>query len=106
MTWRARCDGACGIDGAHAERLLERPAEMVRAQASELGEGGERDLVGEMLLDITCDSALLPAGEPTPDRRLDVGRTGTETHKFVGEHDAERFTVKPIDRPGPFDQGL
>src|SRR5450755_2242841 len=35
--------------GRHAEGLLECPAEMVRAQASELGEGGERDLVGDML---------------------------------------------------------
>lgn len=92
--------------GRHAERLLECPAEMVRAQVSELGEGSERDLVGDMLLDIARDSALLPAGDPSPDRRRNVGPTRTETYEFVGEHDSERFAVKLIDGPGSFDQGL
>ena len=90
----------------HAERLLERPAEMVRAQASVLGEGGERDLVGDMLLDIARGGALLPASEATSDWNLDASPTRTKTHKFMGEHDAERFAIEPIDGLGTFDQGL
>jgi hypothetical protein len=41
----------------HAERLLERSAEMIRTEARELSEGGEGDLICNMLLDIVRDGA-------------------------------------------------
>src|ERR1700730_2249295 len=47
----------------HAERFFEGAAEIVRAQANELRESGERYLLGKMLLDIGGDRALLPRGE-------------------------------------------
>src|SRR6266850_7226091 len=56
-----------------AEGLLEGPAEIVRAQANQLGERGERYLLGEMLLDIGGDDTLLPRREPAPNGRLDAG---------------------------------
>ena len=62
-----------------------------------MGEGGERDLVGDMLLDIARDGALLPAGEPTPGRRLDARHRRTKTHEFMGKHDSKRFTIETVD---------
>ena len=49
----------------HAERLLEGPAEIIRAQANEPRESRERYRLGEMLLDVGSDRALLPGGEAT-----------------------------------------
>jgi hypothetical protein len=86
----------------HAERLLERSAEMVRTEARELSEGRERDLICDVLLDVVRDGAFLPAGKPTPDRRLDTRHGRTETYEFMGEHDSKRFAIEPIDRLGTF----
>src|ERR1700704_5984712 len=44
----------------HAEGTLERAGEMVRAQPRQFGEGGERDVVGDMLLDIGGHPLLPP----------------------------------------------
>ena len=44
----------------HAERLLECAGEVVWTQPDEAGEGRNRDLLREMLLDMRCDDSLLP----------------------------------------------
>src|SRR5258707_7707408 len=56
----------------HAERLLEGPAEIIRAQANQPRESRERYRLGEMLLDVGSDRSLLPGGEATLRGNLDA----------------------------------
>jgi hypothetical protein len=83
MTWRARCGDACGTVRRYAERLLECATEVVGAQTGDLGEGGERDLLVEVLLDVPRDGSLLPAGKAAPDRRLDARSSRAEAHGLM-----------------------
>ncbi len=46
-----------------SERLLECPAKMMLAEPREFRELRQRDLLSQMLLDVSDHSALLPAGE-------------------------------------------
>ena len=90
----------------HAERLLERPAEMVGAQPRELGQGRKRDLLREVILDVGRDGALLPGREPAPDRGSATAAALIEAHELMRQHGAEGFAIEPIVLLRVFDQGL
>src|SRR5215472_15289210 len=97
--------------GWHAERSLERPAEMIRAQPNEVRERGERYLLGDMFFDVAAHASLLPGGETAARRRFDAAHAGAAAHKLVRQHDAECLAVMPIftavlDQPAQFDRGF
>src|SRR5260221_8765215 len=56
--------------GRHAERLLERSAEMIGAQANKLRQRGERYLSGDVFFDVSGHTALLPGSEAAARRRF------------------------------------
>ena len=77
----------------YAERLLERPAEIVRTQANKLRESPERYLLGEVLLDVGRNRPLLPGSEAAPSGRSDAWGPGVETHEFMCQDGAESFEI-------------
>src|SRR5882672_1086842 len=78
--------------------MPERPGEMVRAQPRQFGEGGERDIVGDTLLDILRHPLLLPARKAaTTDLPAESCAT-VDANEFVCQHDAERLGVLPGHR--------
>src|SRR3982074_66146 len=87
----------------HPQRLLERPAEIVRAQPNETRERGERYLLREMFLDIGGDDPLLPAREAAPHRSFDWTDPGVETHEFVRQDDTKGFEIESIVGAGTLD---
>src|SRR5580704_3661582 len=56
----------------NTERLLERPAEIMGAQAHKACQCGERYLLDQVLLDVVGDDPLLPGREPAADRQFDA----------------------------------
>src|SRR5262249_47192663 len=95
--------------GRHAERSLERPAEMVSAQPNGARQGVERYVLGEMFFYIRRRNALLPAGESATCRRLDALRAVVAAHELVRQYDAERLAIMPVfgaalDQPAQFDR--
>src|SRR5215471_4513427 len=97
--------------GWRAERSLERPAEMIRAQSNEVRERGERYLRGDMFFDVAAHSALLPGGETAARRRFDAARASAAAHELMRQHDAECLAVMPIltaalDKLAQFDRGF
>src|ERR1700682_2848735 len=79
---------------------------MVRAQPRQLGEGSERDVVGNMLLDIGGHALLLPARKvATADRPAACSAT-VDANEFVRQHDSERFGVLPGHRARVLDLRL
>src|SRR5258707_14946745 len=90
----------------HAEGTLERAGEMVLAQPRQFGEGGERDVVGDMLLDIGGHPLLLPGRKAaTTDRLAERSATGG-ANELGGQRGAERLGGLPGDRPRVFDPRL
>src|SRR5882757_8847184 len=72
----------------HAEGLLEGPAEIERAEASQLRERGERYLLGQVLLDVGDHDPLLPGRETAARARLlDPRCSGIETHQLMRQDD-------------------
>src|SRR5260221_7166569 len=69
-----------------AEGLLEGAGKMERAQASEVGQGGERYRLREGLVDVLSDDPSLPAGEAAPEWRLWRWLSPTPGN-HVGDHD-------------------
>src|ERR1700719_2818072 len=88
----------------YAEGLLERPTEIVRAQADQLRERGERYRFVKVVLDIGDDGPLLPSGESAADLRFHERRPGMEAHQLMRQYDTESFDIEPIVRAGGFDQ--
>ncbi len=81
-----------------AEGMLERPGEMVGTEPRQLGEGRERDVVRETLLDIGRHALLLPRRKASPtDGPAESGITA-DASQLVRQHDAERFGVLRVHR--------
>src|SRR5438270_594281 len=86
--------------------MLERAAEMVRAQPRQIGKRRERNVIGDMLLDIGGQSLLLPARKAaTADRSAECGVT-VDANELMPQHNAERFGVLPGHRARVLDQRL
>src|SRR6267378_128864 len=90
----------------HAEGTLERAGEMVRAQPRQFGEGGERDVVGDMLLDIGGHPLLLPGRKAATTDRLAERSATVDANELVRQRDAERFGVLPVHRARVLDLRL
>src|SRR6202012_1246502 len=73
----------------NAEGLLERPTEIVSAQASGPRQRRERDLFGQVLLDIAGYDPLLPTGEPAPHRRLGARNPSIQANQFMHQNEAK-----------------
>src|SRR5262249_13814202 len=69
--------------GRHAERPLEGPAEMIRAQPNAVRERGERYLLCDMFFDVRGDDPLLPGGETAARRRFDAARTSVAAEQHA-----------------------
>src|SRR5262245_5330565 len=72
------------------EGLLERAAEMVRAQAHQARQSCEWDVLRQMLFDVRGCEPLLPRRQPSPGRSLCAG---VQPHKLVHKHRAHGFEV-------------
>src|SRR5438309_885009 len=97
--------------GRHAERLLEGSAEMIRAQANEARQRGERYLFGDVFFNVSGYSALLPGSETAARRRFGATRAAIAVHEVMGQHDAERLAIMLVlttafDQLAQFDRGL
>src|SRR5258707_201501 len=90
----------------YAEGALERAAEMVRAQPYQFGHGRERDVVGNVLLDIGRHTLLLPMREAATADGPAAWRVTVDPYEFVRQRDTERFGVLPGHRARVFDQRL
>src|SRR5262249_2937055 len=69
--------------GRHAERPLEGPAEMIRAQPNTVREGSERYLLGDVFFDVRGHDPLLPGGETAARRRFDAARSSAAAHELM-----------------------
>src|SRR5260221_10634393 len=97
--------------GRYAERLLERPAEMIGAQANKLRQRGERYLFGDVFFDVSGHAALLPGGEAAARWRFGATRAYVAVYDVMGQHDADLFAIMLVviavfDQPGQLDRGL
>src|SRR5712672_1521589 len=89
-----------------AEGALERAAEMVRAKPCQLGHRRERDVIGNMLLDIVRHTLLLPVREAATADGPAVCSVAVDPYELVRQHDTERFGVLARHRARVFDQRL
>src|SRR5947209_13375371 len=80
----------------NTKRLLERAAEVVRAQPREAGQHRERNLLGKVLVDISGYHPLLPGGEATPHRRFAAGGSAIQSNQFVHQEDAKSFDIETV----------
>src|SRR5712671_5886993 len=90
----------------HAEGTLERPGEMEGTEPRQFGEGGERDVAGDMLLDIGGHPILLPGRKAATIDRLAACSATVDANELVRQHDAERFGVLPLPRARVLDQRI
>src|SRR6202165_2847814 len=75
---------------------------MVRAEPRHFGKGRERNVVGDMLLDIGGYALLLPARQAaTADSPAACG-VAVDANELVRQYDAERFGVLPVHRARVF----
>src|SRR6202171_1998976 len=86
--------------------MLERPRKMVGTEPRQLGEGRERDLVGDMLLDIGRHPLLLPGRKAATTDRPAESTVVVDANDLVSQHDAERFGILPLHRARVIDQRL
>src|SRR5882757_1665303 len=89
-----------------AEGMLERPGEMVGTEPCQLGEGRERDVVGDTLLDIGRHALLLPGRKAATTDRLAERSATVDLNELVRQRDAERFGVLPVHRARVLDLRL
>src|SRR5258706_10650642 len=85
----------------HAERPLEGPAEMIRAQPNAVREGGKRYLLGDVFFDIGGHDPLLPGGETAARRRVASAPTGASAPGLNRHHHTAGLPAKPILPPAP-----
>src|ERR1700757_1438364 len=79
---------------------------MILTQPRQLGQRRERNIVGDMLLDIGGHPLLLPARKAaTTDRLLGI-RVTVDSNELMRQHDAERFGVLPMHRVRVLDHRL
>src|SRR5258707_2638014 len=90
----------------HAEGMLERPGEMVGTEPRQLGEGRERDVVGDTLLDIRRHPVLLPGRKAATTDRPAVSSLTVDANELMRQHDAEGFGVLRLHRARILDQRL
>src|SRR5260370_7761164 len=79
---------------------------MVRAQPRQLGEGRERDVIGNTFLDIRRHSLLLPTRKAATTDRPSESSAIVDANEFVRQHDAECFGVLPVHRARVLDLRL
>src|SRR5882757_2372272 len=79
---------------------------MEGTEPRQFGEGGERDVVGDMLLDISGHPLLLPARKAATIDRLAACSTTVDANQLVHQRDAERFGVLPVHRARVLDLRL
>src|ERR1700676_25131 len=90
----------------HFEGTLKRPREMVRAQPRQLGQGRERDVVGDMRFDVVGHPLLLPTRKATVIDRPVRCRIAVDTNQLMRQQDTEGFGVLPMRRPRVLDLRL
>src|SRR5262245_28398799 len=76
------------------EGLLEGSAEVVRTQTSKLRERAERNLLGQVLLDVGGDDPLLPGGEGPSNLAVAARHPAIEAHELMQEDDAEGLGIR------------
>src|SRR5262245_53749234 len=87
-----------------AERLLERPHEVIWAQPRDIGQRCQGRVFGEVVLDILRHSLLLPTGEPAANALYRGGAAVVEPQELVRQHNAERLRILSV--PGTGTAGL
>src|SRR4029079_9074655 len=88
----------------HAEGLLERAAEVARAQADEASQSCQGYVLGQVVLDEGGNEAPLPSRQPSPGQRpAEIGTTA-QPEQFVHEHCAESLKVRQTLSTGARDQ--
>src|SRR5947209_13122487 len=80
----------------NTERLFKRAAKVVRAQPREAGQHRERNLLGQVLVDISGYHPLLPGGEATPHRRFAARGSAIQSNQFVHQEDAKSFDIETV----------
>ena len=80
----------------HSKRLLEHPAEMIRAKTNELRQRANRYQLTEMFLNVGGDESLLPLCKATLELRLNAGHPASETHDLMHEQTTETLEVDRI----------
>src|SRR5580700_9756812 len=90
----------------HAERMLERPREMIRTELHQPGERREGDVVRDMFLDIGSHPLLLPACKAASADRPAVSSITVDPCELVRQHDAKRLGVLPEHRAPVLDLRL
>src|SRR6266436_9889735 len=86
--------------------MLERPRKMVATEPRQFGEGRERDVVGDMLLDIGRHPLPLPGRKAATTDRSAESTVIVDANELVSQHDAERFGVLPGHRARVLDLRL
>ena len=89
-----------------AERTLERAGEMIWTEPRQLGQRRERNIVGDMLLDIGNHPLLLPGSKAATTDRLLEFRVTVDANQLMRQHNAERFGVLPMHRVRVLDHRL
>src|SRR5262245_1715900 len=86
----------------HPERLLEGAGEMAGAQACQSGELAQRDIPGDVRLDVFGKASLLPASKPAA-RCLPQGSVvAIEPHELMGQYHAQGVHVAALGQLGIF----
>ena len=79
---------------ADTDRLLERPAEMVRAEASDVREHGERKIIIEMRFDVVAHALQPFRRKALADRHQEMG--AKTPHKAYTQSCAQAFDQDPV----------
>ena len=95
----------------HAERLLEYPAEMMRAQTHELRQRANRYPLIEMFLDIGSGESLLPRCKATLELRLNAGHPASETRDLMYKQitetpEVDRVSFRALDERFELERGV
>jgi len=84
----------------------------MRAEARQPRQGAERYRLGEMILDIAGDRALLPGREPAAHPRLGGRRPAVEAQQLMRQNDAESVKIRRglgaglLDQPRELERGV
>src|SRR4029077_1677823 len=69
---------------------------MILTEPRQLGQRGERDIFGDMLLDVGGHPLLLPGRKAATTDRLVEFRVTVDANELMRQRDAERFGVLPM----------
>src|SRR4029079_12373646 len=86
----------------HAEGLFEVAPKMVGAQPSSLCKSWKRYWLGQVILNMAGDDALLPSGKTTAHRAF-AWLPVIQTCQLMGKHAAKRLDIATIVRLCPID---